>query len=178
MEGTRVTDDDRAMLVGFINTLRDLLRGLLDRRRSVLSEAMRELLGRAWDEVEQERLFERVRDAIESRNYDDRLAEHGLRGNQLRFKLGTFNQATERLDIAESRLFVRPGRLRRLWQSALRCADVTADSLAIVVPPAGAIKELKAGAEAALEHRVSLGERFRQFRGRLVSRRHRVSAET
>ena len=113
----------------------------IEQAEHFVARDLRELLLAAWEELVERNHFNMTRDVISSGEYDETLELHGLGGAQLSFKLFGAERAIERW---------RARRGRRLLKKALGWIDVLLDSLANVVPGAGAIKEFKDATTAAV----------------------------
>lgn len=159
MEAGSVASEDRERISAFFRRLHDLLERLIGEQPALFSPEVRELLDDAWRELDSEGRFEQVQRYLESEDADlDRgLAEHGLTRAQLRLKTVTTDRAFDAVEVAERKRFGRTRRLLSVVPWALKTADVALDSIAKVIPPAGAIKELKDATEAAIDERTALG---------------------
>ena len=99
--------------------------------------------------------------AIDDREYERGMIEHGLRGAQLEFKVATFDRSFETMLEDEQKRFFTRARLRQSVPGALQAANVTLDSVAAFVPPAAAVKEFKNAAEASIAKRTLIKDFFR-----------------
>jgi hypothetical protein len=155
-----ISDVDRAQLVKFLNDLHYLLERLLDREPALLSPRTGRLLQAAWRELEEEGRFVGAIRLIEAGEFDRALVDHGLYRDQLSFKQGVFEFADDAVKKDEGKWF-RRFKIRKSFMSwALQAGNVVLGSLASAIPGAGAIQEFKDAAEAALDDRVSLRQRF------------------
>jgi hypothetical protein len=148
-----LSDDDRKLLTRFLSTLRSLLRSIIERPGRYLPRDARELAPDALRQLEDRGAFETVERAIESREYDRFLIDHGLSGAELRLKIALYESA--RSDYEQRGRLGYGRRTRRLARRTLEFADVLLGSIAGALPgpsgvAAGAIQELKQAIEAAL----------------------------
>jgi hypothetical protein len=171
METASLPPEERRALLAFLADLHHLLELLIERPDPLLSERALSLLRPAWQELLAEGRFEALGEMIGSGEYDGSLALHGLRGAQLELKTGSLSYARARVDAVEGR--GRPRRRKRfreLFGWGLKTANVLLGSLAQVLPPAGAVKEVKDAAEAALDERLPLRTRAVETARRIRAR--------
>jgi hypothetical protein len=161
VEGQRqLEQSDRDLLLKIVRELRKLLWRLIERRPDLLSDRAAELLREAWDEIEKEGRFQAFEAEIASRNYDDKLIDHGLSGRQLAMKAGLSFAGVEAVDKEEGRPVAFLKNRRAVWKFALEAADIALESAASVVPGGGVITEVKQGAEVALEEGLPVVKRL------------------
>jgi hypothetical protein len=152
---------DRNALVKFTYRLEEDISRALE--YTTFDAELRELAWAAWYEVRDSGEFDAVREALESRRYDDRLDANGLSGAQLRFKLRLVDASREAVDREQEQPAEEEpdpdepekpprGRIRRLLRKLLGSADVIVDSLVDALTGRGeAIKELKEALGIGLE---------------------------
>lgn len=134
-------------LVWVLEMTGDLLAALIeDELEEVASvdDGLRESLRAAVEDLSQRQLQEAtaaVRDKDLSKDLDD----HGLAGLQLDAKISGIAEFLKRL-IGQ--------KVPKWLQKLLAYVDIVLESLASVVPPAGAVAEMKNAVECALEYRV------------------------
>jgi hypothetical protein len=158
-EDGAMNDDDRERLIAFVGlTERSIMLAI----ENVPEPEMRELAFAALRDIDERDEFNRLRQAIAGREYDDRLDAAGLSGPQLAFKLAVVGQregdvndalgspdAEEPPEAADPARPPRPrGRIRRAIAKLLDAIDVILDSLAGALHGVGdVIKELKQALE-------------------------------
>jgi hypothetical protein len=110
-------------------------------------------LERLWsDASESRRELDRELESIEdgaNPEAEARLIQAGLTGASLEFKLAMFGRRREELDGERAGFLSR--RVRALFKSLLRWADVILGSLVAAIPGGEAYKEAKEAVEAAVE---------------------------
>jgi hypothetical protein len=146
---------DRDELRAFVYELWDLLRTIVEDGRFIPEGWADDVQG-AWASV-QERFAQLIL-SLDGTNipWPD-LDNHGLTGPELRLKRRGWR----------ARIFAFGRRINRRWvRSALRWADMLLDSLALVFPPAGAIKEFKEGLENLIEEAEADTKRTKRRRRR------------
>jgi hypothetical protein len=148
-----VSPEERSALVRFIWGLREFLRRLLFARGGI-PPPLRPRFEAALSELDNRRVFENLTRAIESRDYDGPLADHGLTGEELRLKMILFDVAVLDYDRERHSRFARfrPWREAEAGRRVLEIADKILGSITAATPVAGAdaAEELKQAFEWAL----------------------------
>ena len=168
-----MNDHDKSQLVSFVTaTETELKRAMRYLPEGELTEDDRdvaELADQAWKDLRKPNEFARVRRAINSGLFDDRLDAHSLSGPQLTFKLGVVSVARRAVDEAEREgdepreppternpivpwRRGRDGPVRRAIRKLLGAIDVVLDSLVSALAGIGSpLKEFKEALEKWLE---------------------------
>jgi len=168
VEASAASLGDRETLKRFLVQVRTLLERVAADPHDLFKAELRPLVAAAWAELVAEQRFESLARAIDSGEYEQGMIEHGLGGAQLEFKVATFDQSLAAVRADERKRFFTKRRLRRSVPAALEAADVTADSVAAVFPPAAAVTEFKKAAQAAIAKREVIKDFVRglnPFRG-------------
>lgn len=149
--------------MSFVRRLRDLLLQLLVSPRGIPSP-LKDRFAASFSDLENRQAFESIVQAIESREYDEQLADHGLVGEQLRVKMTLFEIAVREYEEARRSGLARftPWREAEAGRRALDIGDKILGSItaATPVPGAGAAFELK----QAFEWALGLWKRWRRLR--------------
>lgn len=127
-----MNEQEREYLTRFLDEVEHLMAEIVEQRERFFRAELRELIQRAWDEVRPR--FGKLRDALSSGVFDDRLDEVGLRGAQLELKMRGFGLALEE--------FRRSGRLG-LLKKLLDWINTILKSLVAAIPGGEPIVELK-----------------------------------
>lgn len=164
-----ISPEDRKSLTQFVRDLQGLLAELTEPTRvPIVPRWALRLLQSAWAEIQREERFESLILAVEGGEFDDQLANHGLRGDQLALKLGIFDRRAASVAASEQKLVRGYKRHKGLVGLALSAANVALTSLASVIPGGGIIEEFKSAAEAALKERITIRERVSNSRERFA----------
>ena len=158
-----MTDEERSALARFIERLRAFLRQLLFARGGI-PPPLRPRFEAALADLDRREVFDNIIGAIQSGEYDGRLADHGLIGEQLDLKLALFEIAV--VDYEEERSSTlarfRPWREAEAGRRVLEIADKILGSITAATPVSGsdAAEELK----QAFEWALGLWKRWRRRR--------------
>lgn len=152
------------LLREFLETLRDLLDGVVQEPSGVIPGRHHARMRAAWEEVKPK--FQLVIRELGPKidvGKARRLKEAGLTGAQLQFKLSIFSHAHDSLLDQRRPTDPEPKAPRRrfwsrLFDRTLKAADVILGSLAAIFPPAEAIKEFKESTEAGAKLGWTLGD--------------------
>ena len=146
------------LLRDFLSQVEKILAAVAYNPGPVIRSRHHDKLRAAWDDVRPK--FSLAISSLQepsASNITERLAEVGLTGPQLVFKLSIFRQAHDELtDHGMPAAEEKPKKMRwwerwvSLLKPTLKAANVILGSLAKVLPPVEAIKEFKEAVEAAV----------------------------
>jgi hypothetical protein len=145
---------DAGLLRGFLNDLDGVVWTALSEVDGIVADDVRSGLERLWSDASRSRdVLDRELEAVEQGTDLEtagRLIRAGLTGGSLEFKLAMFGRRRDEFE-GERAAGVVSRRLRALFKSLLRWADVILGSLVAAIPGGEAYKEAKEAVEAAVE---------------------------
>jgi hypothetical protein len=146
---------DAGLLLEFLNDLDAAVLTALAEVDGIVAADVRLALEQLWSDASESRdlLDRELRSVLEgaSPDVEDRLRSVGLTGSSLRIKLGLFSQRRDEFDAERATGGLLSRRLRALFKSLLRWANVILGSMVAAIPGGDAYKEAKEAVEAAVE---------------------------
>jgi len=142
--------EDLSSLIFFLNESEGFICYILENRCEfilkyfTIDQRFWSALESAWQKVRKN--FEQVRQTLETSplEFTDKLREHGLTDDPLKFKMELFNRLTEQFDTTKALIWLR--RLLNLVNSML-------GSLTAIFPSLGSVKEFKEALEQIIKTR-------------------------